>query len=191
MSLRSRLPPAVKRLARAVVPPQDWIVKHLICKIPQASPRMACYALSGVDFEDRATAVIMLGSEITAPGGLHIGSGSAIGRRCIIDARGEITIGRNVNISSLARLQTAKHLVDDPDFDFDYSPIVVGDRAWIAEGAVVLGGVTIGEGVVVATGAVVTKDVDPFTIVGGVPARPIGERSRELRYETPWRPDWM
>jgi acetyltransferase-like isoleucine patch superfamily enzyme len=181
----------LKRLRRLIVPPQDWVLKHLVGMVPFAAVRMACYARSGVAFEDSHSGVIMLGSEITAPRQLSIGRRSAIGRHCVVDARGGVRIGRDVNISSFARLQTAKHLIDDPGFTHEYSPIVVGDRVWIAEGAVVLGGVTIGEGAVVAAGAVVTKDVRPFTVVGGVPARAIRERSRDLRYELNWRPDWM
>ncbi|HMS72434.1 MAG TPA: hypothetical protein PKB03_05320, partial [Baekduia sp.] len=65
-----------------------------------------------------------------------------------------------------------------------------GDRAWVALGATVLGGVTIGEGAVVAAGAVVTKDVEPYSVVGGVPAVKIGDRSRGLRYELDYRPSW-
>jgi putative colanic acid biosynthesis acetyltransferase WcaF len=180
-------------LARArsvVIPPRTWVLNTLISRIPVTSLRMRCYALLGVVFADSRTGVIMLGSEIRAPHRLEIGRNTAIGRRCTIDARGGIRIGEDVNISSNARLQTAKHLVDDPDFKHDYSPIAVGDRAWIAEAAIVLGGVTIGEGAVVAAGAVVTKDVAPFSMVGGVPAQPIRERSRDLRYHLSWRPDW-
>lgn len=167
------------------------MLNHLVCKVPLASLRMALYAGFGVGFEDRRTGVIMLGSEVHAPRLLAIGRDSAIGKHCVLDARGAIKIGRDVNISSHARLQTAKHLVDDPDFAHDYAPIEVGDRAWIAEGAVVLSDVRIGEGAVVAAGAVVTSDVAPYTIVGGVPARIIRERSRDLRYHLAWRPDWM
>jgi putative colanic acid biosynthesis acetyltransferase WcaF len=180
----------LKRLGRLILPPQDWVLKHVVSMIPFASARMAWYARSGVAFEDSRTGVIMLGSEITDPGGLSVGLRSAIGRHCVVDARGGVRIGRDVNISSFARLQTAKHLIDDPDFRHEYSPIEIGDRVWIAEGAVVLGGVTIGEGAVVAAGAVVTNDVPPFTVVGGVPARAIRERSRDLRYELNWRPNW-
>ena len=168
----------------------EWVLNHLVCRIPLASLRMAAYARGGVAFEDHHTGVIMLDSEVYAPRQLRIGSSSAIGRHCVLDARGWITIGRNVNISSHARLQTAKHLLDDPDFAHRLSPIVIGDRVWIAEGAFVLGGVTIGEGAVVAAGAVVTGDVEPYCVVAGIPARKIRERSRDLRYQLTWRPDW-
>jgi len=186
-----RLLRRIKHLVRALAPPEVWLLNHVVSRIPFAAPRMAAYARAGVDFEDHRTGVIMLRSEISAPRRLRIGRGSAIGRHCVIDSRGGITIGSNVNISSFARLQTAKHLIDDPDFADSYAPILIGDRAWIAEGAVVLGGVTIGEGAVAAAGAVVTKDVPPFTVVGGVPAQRIRERSHELRYELSWRPNWL
>jgi acetyltransferase-like isoleucine patch superfamily enzyme len=175
---------------RPLVPPRTWVLNTLICRIPLTSARMSLYALLGVAFEDRRTGVIMLDSEVRAPEQLHIGRNSAIGRHCTIDARGGIRIGRDVNISSNARLQTAKHLIDDPDFMDEYSPIAIGDRAWIAEAAIVLGGVTIGEGAVVAAGAVVTKDVKSFSVVGGVPAQLIRMRSEDLRYHLKWRPDW-
>jgi len=183
--------PIIRRIQIKILPPDDWVLNHLVCRVPLASPRMAWYARLGVAFEDHRTGVIMLGSEIHAPQQLRIGRDCAIGNRCALDARGGITIGRDVNISSHARLQTAKHLIDDPDFMHDFSPIVVGDRAWIAEGAVVLGGVSIGEAAVVAAGAVVTKNVAPYTVVGGVPAKPIRERARDLRYRLAWRPDWQ
>jgi putative colanic acid biosynthesis acetyltransferase WcaF len=191
MSLSRILERIVKRLRSAMLPPDDWILNHLVCRVPHASTRMALYSRFGVAFEDPGSGVIMLSSEVHTPKRLVVGRNCAVGNRCVLDARGGITIGQNVNISSHARLQTAKHLIDDPDFVHDFSPIVIGDRAWIAEGAAVLGGVSVGEGAVVAAGAIVTKDVAPYTVVGGIPARPIRERSRELRYQLAWRPDWQ
>ena len=64
----------------------------------------------------------------------------------------------------------------------------VGNRAWIAYRAIILPGVTIGEGAVVGAGAVVNRDVPPFTIVAGSPARPVGERSRDLNYTLSFDP---
>jgi acetyltransferase-like isoleucine patch superfamily enzyme len=178
------------RARRALLPPNDWLLNHLVNRIPLATARMTCYARFGVAFEDPRTGIIMLDTEVHAPNRLSIGRDTAVGKRCVLDARGSITVGRDVNISSYARLQTAKHVVNDPDFLHMYSPIVVEDRAWIAEGAIVLGGVTIGTGAVVAANAVVTKNVEPYTIVGGVPAKPIGKRARDLRYHLSWRPNW-
>jgi serine acetyltransferase len=88
------------------VPPAAWIANTLVNRIPLVSLRMRCYALMGISFEDQRTGTIMLATEIRAPGQLHIGRNSAIGRHCTIDARGGITIGRDVNISSDARLQS-------------------------------------------------------------------------------------
>jgi putative colanic acid biosynthesis acetyltransferase WcaF len=185
--------PAVRRarLLRPLLPPTEWILNHLVCKIPLVSPRMAAYAWLGVDLADHRTGIIMLGSHITAPKNLRIGRNSSIGRSCVLDARGGIEIGEDVNISSYSRMQGAKHVIDDPDFASELGSILIGDRAWIAEGAALLGSITIGEGAVVAGGAVVTRDVDPYTVVGGVPARPIGERSRELSYHLDFRPNWV
>ena len=68
--------------------------------------------------------------------------------------------------------------------------VIIGDRVWIGYRAIVLPGVTIGEGAVVGAGAVVTRDVSPYTIVAGNPAKVIGERTKELTYECNYRP-WL
>jgi maltose O-acetyltransferase len=69
-----------------------------------------------------------------------------------------------------------------PDFAGRTAPVVIEDFAWLGSRAMVLPGVTVGKGAVVAAGAVVTRDVPPYAIVGGVPARVIGERERGLDY---------
>ncbi len=164
-----------------------YVMNHLVNRVPFVAFRQRAYAALGVQLEDPATGMIMLGTIVNDPGELRIGSNCVIGRDCVLDARGGIELGRSVNIGSGASLQTGKHLVDSPDFRAEFLPIVVGDRVWIAEGARVLAGVTIGEGAVVAAGAVVTKDVDPYTIVGGVPATYIRDRARDLSYTLDYR----
>jgi acetyltransferase-like isoleucine patch superfamily enzyme len=62
----------------------------------------------------------------------------------------------------------------------DVAPIVLEDGAWIGAGAIVLPGVRVGRGAVIAAGAVVTKDVEPYSIVGGVPGVAIGSRPEEV-----------
>ena len=152
---------------------------------------MRLYAALGVRLADWRSTTIMLGTRIFAPRQLEIGAHTIIGPGCSLDARGTITIGRNVNISGGAAFQTGKHEIDSPTFDAAFLPIVVADRAWIAQNALILPGVTIGEGAVVAAGGVVTKDVAPYTVVGGTPARRLRERKRELTYELMYRRNWL
>lgn len=96
---------------------------------------------------------------------------------------GGVQIADNVNISSYVKIISAEHDVKSPTFEGIIGAIEIQKNAWIATGAMILPGVKIGEGAVVAAGAVVTKDVEPFTVVGGVPARKIGERCKELNYQ--------
>ena len=176
---------------KRALPPPEYVLNHVVSKVPLVSARMRCYRLVGVRFEDVANTTIMLGTEVWSPRGLSIGAHSIVGRGCVLDARGGITIGRSVNIGSDTILQTAKHVVASRTFEDSYDAIVVQDRAWLALRVTVIAGVTIGEGAVVAAGAVVTRDVPPFTIVGGVPAGKIGERPRDLDYELEYRPNWL
>ena len=128
---------------------------------------------------------VYYGAEIRAGINLHIGNGSIIGDKAILDARNGIKIGENVNFSSEVHIWTEQHDHSDPDFqcmsDSSFG-VTIGNRAWIGPGVTILHSVSIGEGAVVAAGSVVTKDVAPFSIVAGIPAKKIGERNKNLRY---------
>jgi acetyltransferase-like isoleucine patch superfamily enzyme len=113
---------------------------------------------------------------------LQIDAGTSVGDHCFLDFRGKIKIGKNVNISSQVMIFTEDHDPQDPHFRSRTKPVIINDFAWLATRSMVLPGITIGRGAVVAAGAVVTKDVPPYTIVGGVPAKKIGERNKELEY---------
>lgn len=186
--LASAIPPGMLGRASSLT---EYALNHVVNRIPLVGPRMAAYRAAGVAIEDPRTGMIMLGTDVFAPRRLALGARSIVGGRCLLDARGGIEIGRDVNITGRARLMTARHVVDDPDFTAALEPIVVHDRAWIALGATVLGGVTVGEAAVVAAGAVVTSDVPPYTVVGGIPARPLRERTRDLRYSLDYRQSWV
>lgn len=123
------------------------------------------------------------GAEIRNPFGITIGTGTSIGHNAILDGRHRLTIGNNVNFSSGVWVWTAEHDVTSSHFRGYGAPVVIEDYVWLSCRVIVLAGATIGEGAVVAAGAVVTKDVPPYTIVAGVPARKIGERPRGLNYE--------
>lgn len=120
---------------------------------------------------------------IMDPVRLEIGNDSHINRQCTLDARGGLKIGNSVSVSHGVRIMTGGHDINSVDFQVKYSPIKINDYVWIGCGAIVLQGVIIGKGAVVAAGSVVTKDVPEYCVVGGVPAKVIGERSKELNYK--------
>lgn len=113
---------------------------------------------------------------------LTIGKDSHINRNCTLDSRGGLTIGNSVSISHGVMLMTGSHDYNSRKFSVNYHPITIGDYAWIGCGAIVLQNVSIGKGAVVAAGAVVSKDVQPYTIVGGIPAKVIGHR-KEMDFD--------
>lgn len=123
---------------------------------------------------------------VTNPNNVTIGSGSHLNLDTHLDARGGITIGDGVSISFGVRVITGGHDVNSKNFTGVFSPIVVGDNVWVGANATILQGVTIGRGAVIAAGAVVTKDVPEYAIVGGVPAKVIGERTHNLDYHCEW-----
>ena len=129
--------------------------------------------------------VIYFGVEIRSAEKLHISEGSIVGDNCVLDARNGITIGKNVNLSSEVHIWTEQHDYRSPSFD-SYGTsdmqVVIGDHVWIGSNTIILPRVSIGEGAVVCAGAVVTKDVPPYSVVAGVPAKVISERPRNLNY---------
>lgn len=135
--------------------------------------------------------ILYYGSEIRTPYNLTIGEGSIIGDKSILDARNKIVIGKNVNFSTSVSIWTEQHDHKDPYFRCNSNEtfaVNIGDRAWIGPNVTILHSVTIGEGAVVAAGSVVTKNVEPYTIVGGMPAKEIGKRTKDLRYNFEGKP---
>jgi maltose O-acetyltransferase len=110
---------------------------------------------------------------------LHIEEGSILAPRVVVGLDGDITIGRNVNIGPEATFVTATHALGFGSRRMQLEtlarPIVVRDGAWIGMRSLILPGVTIGRGSVVAAGAVVTDDVPPNALVRGNPAAVVGE----------------
>lgn len=111
------------------------------------------------------------------PWRLSVGTGSWIDADVNLYAVDEISIGSNAVISAEAFLCTASHDITSPTYALKTAPIHVGDMAWIGARAIVLPGITIGMGAVVAAGSVVTHDVPDWTVVAGNPAREIKKRA--------------
>ena len=135
-------------------------------------------------FSIHPSSAIFMGCTFDAKSGLTIGQNSVINENCRIDTRGGIAIGKNVVISSEAVVLTATHDPRSPQFEGVKRSVHIHDFVWIGLRALILPGVTLGKGSVVAAGAVVTKSVRPGDTVAGVPARVIASGRTNLQYET-------
>lgn len=125
------------------------------------------------------------------PSKVYLGDRNVINFGCLLDGRKfPIHTGSNVSIGPEATILTLGHDPQSPDFADRGGEIVIGDRVWIGYRAIILPGVTIGEGAVVGAGTVVTRNVAAYTIVAGNPGKVIGQRNPDLRYELDFRP-WL
>lgn len=152
--------------------------------VPSHHVRRFFYRLFGVKIGSGST--IHMLARIYDPRFLSIGKDTIIGERATLDgrrqlpnSRGGLTIGDHVDIASEVMIWTSEHDLRSPGFSAIEEPVTIEDYVFIGPRAIILPGVKIGRGVVVAAGAVVTKDVPPGVIVGGVPAKEIGRRPIE------------
>ncbi|RLV49460.1 acyltransferase [Nocardioides mangrovicus] len=109
--------------------------------------------------------------EAYVQGELVVGDDVYIGRWCLLSAFESIRIGSRVRLGERVSIHDENH--SSTGDDYVAAPVIIEDGAWIGAGAIVLPGVRIGEGAVVGAGSVVTRSVEPFTVVAGAPARPV------------------
>ena len=108
--------------------------------------------------------------EIGPNGSIHIGNGTYINRNTLIISERSVHIGRDCKISwNVTIMDTDSHPLNSREVI--RKPVTIGDKAWIGCNSIILKGVNIGEGAVIAAGSVVTKNVPPYTVYGGAPAR--------------------
>lgn len=115
---------------------------------------------------------------IWAPWNLTCSDGATIADEAIIYNPERITLGSHAIVSQQAYLCGATHDYEDPNFPLIAFPISIGDYAWICARASVQPGVSVGEGAVLALGAIATQNLQPWTVYGGVPARKIKMRTK-------------
>ena len=147
---------------------------HLTTLIPSHAIRNFIWRSFGLNLGNGST--LHTGVRVFDPRGISVGEGTIIGYGTFIDGRDKVKIGNHTDIASEVMIYSSEHDLSSPEFAAITSPVNIGDYVFIGPRAIILAGVTIGDGAVVAAGAVVTKDVAPYTIVGGVPAKEIGER---------------
>lgn len=169
-----------------------WFVGNL----PFHSVRRLCYQLAGIQLGKGST--IHMQARIYDPRYIVIGEDTLIGEKASLDGRkqlpnsqGGLEIGSHVDIASEVMIWTSEHDIHDATMKAIEAKVTIGDYVFIGPRAIILPGVSVGKGAVVAAGAVVTKDVPAGAIVAGVPAKVIGERgTAELNYRL-GRPRWF
>lgn len=149
---------------------------HLVSDIVPIYPvRKLFFELAGMRIEPGST--VHMQARFFDPRGIKIGRDTIVGFRSFLDGREKLTIGNHVDIASEVMIYNSEHDLSAPDFSATSAPVTIGDYVFIGPRAIIMPGVNIGRGAVIAGGAVVTKDVSDFAIVGGVPAKVIGERT--------------
>lgn len=173
-----------RKLIRGLYYFNGGFINEFVANIPIYSFRKIAYKISKLKIGKGS--VINMHQYIISPEKISIGSYTHINRGCLLDGRGFCFIGNNVSISYNVSLITGSHNINSRTFPGKYLPITIEDYVWIGANATVLQNIRIGKGAIVAAGSVVTKDVAPYTIVAGLPAKKIGERSHDLDYKCIW-----
>jgi maltose O-acetyltransferase len=149
--------------------------------VPIHFVRKLFYRLSGMEI-GRGSA-IHIKACFYQPRNIEIGDDTIVGYRSFLDGRAKLKIGSHVDIASEVMIYNSEHDINAEDFagttEVIEEPVEIGDYVFIGPRAIILPGVKVGKGAVIAAGAVVTKDVPEFGIAGGVPAKIIGERKNK------------
>ena len=132
------------------------------------------------------------GFHIRNPKQIKIEEGVSVGPKVLLDGRMGLTIGKNAVLGYECIIWTLNHDYNDINFCGKGAPVEIGANAWICSRSIILPGIKIGEGAVVASGAIVTRDVPPYTVVGGIPARVLGTREKkDYKYGYNTKEDYM
>jgi len=180
LTIGQALPKIINRLANYWLDFELMLLRW-IGHIPSHTIRNMKYRFFGVKIGKGST--FHMWANFFDPKNIEIGIDTIIGDHAFLDGRDKLKIGNHVDIASQVMIYNSEHDLESDNFSAILAPVEIGDYVFIGPRVTIMPNVKIGKGAVVAGGAVVTKDVEPFTIVGGVPAKLIGERQiKNLNY---------
>ena len=159
-----------------------FVTNRMVGSVPSHKFRLFFYR-NVMGFEIERHSYILMGAWFDCKKHFRMGAHSVINQKCRLDNRAGLSLGSNVSVSAEVCILTSDHDPRDLAFAGRKGAVRLADYVFVGTRAIILPGVTVGEGAVVAAGAVVTRNVDPYTIVAGCPAKKIGERPRGLDYE--------
>ncbi len=158
-----------------------FIVHLVSLHVPVWTLRKLVFVLSGVKIGTGS--VIHVGCKFFEPRGIRVGADTKVGDRAFLDGRATLTIGDHADIASEVMIYNSEHDLESEGFEATEESVEIGDYVFIGPRAIILPGVKVGKGAVIGAGAVVAKNVAEYAIVGGVPAKVIGERkNKDLKY---------
>ncbi len=163
----------INRLFNYILDMELFIVR-IAGFIPVYFVRYLIYRAAGVKIGSGSH--LHMGTQFFYPTGVRIGKGSIIGQNAFLDGRDKLIIGDYVDIASEVMIYNSEHDIHSSTFNAVSAPVRIGNHVFIGPRAIILPGVNVGNGAVIGAGAVVTKSVGENEIVGGVPAKIIGER---------------
>lgn len=158
-----------------------YLCNHIISSIPSITLRMFYYR-KVMGFTIGKGSYIFLNCKFDAAKGLKIGENSVVNSNCRIDTRGDISIGNNVSISENVIILTADHDMDQADMAGRNRGVTIEDYTWIGTRAIIMPDIKINFAAVIAAGAVVTKNVEDYNVVAGVPAKFIKLRKTQSQF---------
>ncbi|NEQ99185.1 MAG: acyltransferase [Cyanothece sp. SIO2G6] len=159
-----------------------YFTNYIVNQVPSHCFRLFYYR-NILNFKVGRNSFIFMSTYFDRRDNFSIGDNSVINQKCRIDNRAKVTIGSNVSISPEVYILTADHDLQCPFFSGRKRPVLIGDYVFIGTRALILPGVSLGVGSAVAAGAVVTKDVPPYSIVAGIPAKFVKSRNSKLNYK--------
>ena len=176
LSLSEAIGKIINRIANIILDIELMLLRW-IGHIPSHSLRNFFYRVSGIKI-GKGSAFHMWASFFD-PKNIEIGEGTIVGDHAFLDGRSKLKIGDHVDIASSVMIYNSEHDLESDEFKAIEEPVEIGDYVFIGPRAIILPGVKVGRGAAIAAGAVVTKDVPEFAVVGGVPAKVIGERKNK------------
>jgi acetyltransferase-like isoleucine patch superfamily enzyme len=182
LRLRDRVLPPLRLFVIRLL---NYLTNYVVAYVPSFTLRRLWYrVVSGIEVEKGAGVHLRnflwsYGPRRTRQVGAHIGRNTRIYHGCLLDLRSGLWIGDNVSISPEVMILAGTHAINSPDFNEIAGPVRIEDHVWLGARAIILPGVTVGRGAVVAAGAIVSKNVGPLEIVAGVPAKRVGMRDPE------------
>lgn len=160
----------------------ELMVLRWVGHVPVHTLRNNFYKAAGIKLGKGST--IHMWASFFQPKNISVGEDTIIGDHAFFDGRDKLTIGDHVDIASSVMIFNSEHDIEASGFHATHEAVKIGDYVFIGPRVIILPGVKIGYGAIIGAGAVVTKDVPDFAIVGGVPAKVIGERKiKKLSYK--------